>query len=43
VIVLANLVKAFDLKLAPGQTVWPYQGITLRPRDPLLMVAKAVG
>jgi len=43
VIVLASLVRAFDLELTPGQTVWPHQGITLRPRDPLLMTARAVG
>ena len=23
--------------LAPGQTVWPQQRLTLRPRDPLLL------
>jgi cytochrome P450 len=40
-IVLASLVKNFELRLAPGQTVWPQQGITLRPRDPLLMTARA--
>jgi cytochrome P450 len=40
-IVLASLVKNFELRLAPGQTVWPQQGITLRPRDPLLMMARA--
>jgi cytochrome P450 len=40
-IVLASLVKAFDLRMIPGQSVWPQQGITLRPRDPLLMTARA--
>ncbi len=40
-IVLASLVKNFELRMVPGQTVWPQQGITLRPRDPLLMTAKA--
>jgi cytochrome P450 len=40
-IVLASLVKAFDLRLAAGQSVWPQLGVTLRPRDPLLMHAAA--
>ena len=40
-LVLASLVKNFELCMAPGQSVWPQQGITLRPRDPLLMTAKA--
>ena len=38
---LASLVKNFELRMARGQSVWPRQGITLRPRDPLLMTAKA--
>jgi cytochrome P450 len=40
-IVLASLVRTFELRLIPGQSVWPQQGITLRPRDPLLMTATA--
>ena len=42
-IALASLVKNFDLRMTPGQSVWPQQGITLRPRDPLLMTARARG
>jgi cytochrome P450 len=38
-IVLTLLLKNFDLRLLPGQVIWPMQGITLRPRDPLLMTA----
>jgi cytochrome P450 len=40
-IALASLVKNFELWMTPGQSVWPQQGITLRPRDPLLMSARA--
>jgi cytochrome P450 len=40
-IALASLVRDFEFRLAPGQSVWPQQGITLRPRDPLLMTARA--
>jgi cytochrome P450 len=40
IIGLTLLLKNFELRLLPGQTVWPTQGITLRPRDPLLMTAK---
>lgn len=40
-LVLASVVKNFELRMAPGQSVWPQQGITLRPREPLLMTAKA--
>jgi cytochrome P450 len=40
-IALASLVRNFDLRMSPGQSVWPQQGITLRPRDPLLMLAEA--
>jgi cytochrome P450 len=39
-IVLASLVRNFELRLVPGQSVWPQQGVTLRPRDPLLMSAR---
>jgi cytochrome P450 len=38
-LVLASLVRRFDLRLASGQEVWPKVGITLRPRDPLLIHA----
>jgi hypothetical protein len=31
---------AVTLALAPGQSVWPLQRFTLRPRDPLLMMVK---
>jgi cytochrome P450 len=40
-IALASLVENFELRMAAGQSVCPQQGITLRPRDPLLMFAKA--
>jgi cytochrome P450 len=36
-LVLANVMRSFKLALAPGQTVWPQQRLTLRPRDPLLL------
>jgi cytochrome P450 len=39
-IVLATIMKHFSLELVPGQTVWPLQRFTLRPRDPLMMVVK---
>jgi cytochrome P450 len=38
-LVLAAIVRHFALSPAPGQTVWPVQRFTLRPRDPLLMTA----
>jgi cytochrome P450 len=37
---LAAIMKNFTLAVAPGQSVWPLQGFTLRPRDPLLMTVK---
>ena len=37
---LATIVKNFTFMLAPGQTVWPIQRFTLRPRDALLMVVR---
>ena len=37
-IVLATIMEHFTLALAPGQSVWPLQRFTLRPRDPLLMI-----
>jgi cytochrome P450 len=36
-IALAMIMKHFALRLAPGQSVWPLQRFTLRPREPLLM------
>jgi len=39
-LMLASIMKNFTLKLVPGQTVWPLQRFTLRPRDSLLMTAK---
>jgi cytochrome P450 len=35
---LATIVKNFTLALAPGQTVWPLQTLTLRPRDAMMMM-----
>jgi cytochrome P450 len=35
--VLATIMRSFKVALAPGQTVWPQQRLTLRPRDPLLL------
>ena len=37
-IVLATIMEHFTLALAPGQSVWPLQRFTLRPRDLLLMI-----
>jgi cytochrome P450 len=39
-LVLATIMRNFTLALAPGQAVWPQQRLTLRPRDPLLMLVK---
>lgn len=36
-LVLATIMGNFNIALAPGQTVWPQQRLTLRPRDPLLL------
>jgi cytochrome P450 len=36
-LVLATIMGNFNIVLAPGQTVWPQQRLTLRPRDPLLL------
>jgi cytochrome P450 len=36
-LVLATIMGDFNIALAPGQTVWPQQRLTLRPRDPLLL------
>ncbi|MEO8669003.1 MAG: cytochrome P450 [Bauldia sp.] len=40
-IVLAMLMRNFTLRMEPGQTVWPLQMITLRPKDPLMMTARS--
>jgi cytochrome P450 len=37
---LATIVKSFTLTLAPGQTIWPLQRLTLRPRDAMLMIVE---
>jgi hypothetical protein len=34
----ATVMKNSTLALAPGQSVWPLQRFTLRPRDPLLLM-----
>ena len=36
-LVLAAIMRNFVLALAPGQSVWPQQRLTLRPRGPLMM------
>ncbi len=40
VLAVAMVLKRFIFELAPGQFVWPVQRLTLRPRDPLLMVMR---
>jgi cytochrome P450 len=42
-LMLATIMKSFALVLLPGQSVWPLQRFTLRPRDPLLMSVKPRG
>lgn len=42
VLAVAMVMKRYTLALATGQTVWPVQRFTLRPRDPLLMVMTPV-
>jgi hypothetical protein len=39
-LVVATLMKHFDLDLVPGQPVWPVIDFTMRPRDGLKMTAK---
>ncbi len=34
---LATIMASFEVALAPGQTVWPQQRFTLRPRAPLML------
>jgi cytochrome P450 len=36
-IILATLLRRFDLQLAPGHAVWPVQKVTLRPQNGLAM------
>ncbi len=40
VLAVAMLLKRFSISLAAGQSVWPVHRITLRPRDPLMMVLR---
>jgi len=39
-IVLATIVRNFELELAEGYSVWPVQKVTLRPRGGLPMIVK---
>jgi cytochrome P450 len=39
-IALATIMRNFTLRLAPGQSVWPRQTMTLRPRDGLHMAVR---
>ncbi len=39
-LVVATLMKHFDLDLVPGQSVWPVIDFTMKPRDGLRMTAK---
>ena len=39
-IVLAAIMRHFDLELAPGHTVWPTLKVTLRPKDGLPMIVR---
>ncbi len=40
VLAVATILKKFTIELAPGQILWPVHRLTLRPRDPLLMVLR---
>lgn len=40
-IVLAMLLRAFQLKLAPGQSIVPVGPLTLRPRDGMKMSVRS--
>ena len=42
VLAVAMALKSFSIQLAPGQAVWPVHRLTLRPRDPLLMVTRPI-
>jgi cytochrome P450 len=39
-IVLATLMRNFNLELMPGHAVWPVQKVTLRPKDGLPMIVR---
>jgi len=39
-IVVAAIVREFELEVAPGQAVWPLHRITLRPRGGLSMILR---
>ena len=39
-IVLATIMKHFIFAIVPGQSVWPLQRFTLRPRDPMMMTVQ---
>lgn len=39
-IVVAAIVRNFDLELAPGHAVWPVLKVTLRPKDGLPMIVR---
>jgi cytochrome P450 len=41
-LVVAMVAQRFRLELVPGQRVFPQPTISLRPRDPVLMVARPV-
>jgi cytochrome P450 len=40
-LVLATIMREFDLKLAPNKQVWPLLRVTLRPADGLQMIIKS--
>jgi len=40
VLTVAMVLKRFIFEPAPGRVVWPVHRLTLRPRDPLLMVMR---
>jgi cytochrome P450 len=39
-IVVAAIMRNFDLELAPGHAVWPVLKVTLRPKDGLPMIVR---
>jgi cytochrome P450 len=39
-LVVAAILRSFDLELAPGQTVWPMLKVTLRPQGGLSMILR---
>lgn len=42
ILAVAMVLKSFSIHLASGHAVWPVHRLTLRPRDPLLMVTRPV-